>query len=104
MLAGIEHHRFRSVLHLFLEVVVAGHEVVELLHILKGELNAVLSPWCHEEHGLTLEILHILVSEGLVVIVLEDLEAIGRLEFAIVEGFEADCGRQAQECEQQKQL
>lgn len=35
MFAGIKHHRFNSILHLFLEVVVARHEVVKLLHVLK---------------------------------------------------------------------
>lgn len=84
MLAGIEDYSLNPVLHLLLEVIVTRHEVIKLLHVLKRELDATRSPWCHEQHGLALKMLDILIAEGFIVIVLEDLEAVGGLEFAIV--------------------
>lgn len=84
VLAGLEDYTLHSLLYLLLEVVVARHEVVKLLHVLQGELDAALPPRRHEEHGLALEVLDILVAEGFVVVVLEDLEAVGGLELAVV--------------------
>lgn len=84
VLAGIEDHSLSPILHVLLEVIVTRHEVIKLLHVLKRQLDAALPPWCHEEHRLSLEVLDILIAEGFVVIVLEDLEAVGGLEFAIV--------------------
>lgn len=79
VLAGIEDYIFNPVLHLLLEIIVTRHEVIKLLHVLKRELDATRPPWCHEQHGLALEVLDILITEGFVVIVLEDLEAVGGL-------------------------
>lgn len=63
-----------------------------------------LLPGGHEEHGLALEVLHVLVAEGFAVVVLEDLEAVGGLELAIVERLEAHAAADPEERQQQEQF
>lgn len=46
-------------------------------------------PGGHEQHGLALEVLHILIAEGFAVVMLKDLEAIGGLQLSIIEWLEA---------------
>jgi hypothetical protein len=48
-------------------------------------------PRGQEEHGLAIEVFNILIAKLFVVVVLQNLKAIGTLQLAVVQRLKADC-------------
>jgi len=68
----------------FIQVIVAGYEVIKLFYVLQRQIDSTCSPWCHKKHGLSLEMFDIIITKLFIMVVFEYFESIGGLQLSVV--------------------